>query len=403
MAEFITNPDGAQRLGDYLKAAFTSDQWTHCYGAVAFIRASGVQQLIPDIAAFQERKGSIRLAVGVDLFGSSAEGLQLLVENLPSPSFAAVLHNEGDSTFHPKVWLFANSERAELFVGSGNLTGGGLFTNYEATLRIALDLSDDDDKAAYDSALEALARWSEPDGNLVKKLDDTLLDELVQGGYILPEKQLREEAKERRKRSTVVKEAKPRLFGVVRVPPAPALLRPVDKATPTAAPGATQPSAVPSGRVGFVMTLTQTDVGVGQTTEGTSRRSPEVFVPLAARDFRPDFWGWLSLFIEDPTYQGKYDRTGVRIRIGGEVALVNMWNWPPKHDFRLRSESLRSAGDVGDILRLEKVEDNAAFHYYAEVIPQGTAHYAQYLALCTNAVRNSSKRWGYYASGPSEA
>ncbi|MCO4098880.1 MAG: hypothetical protein HEQ38_05665 [Gemmatimonas sp.] len=399
---FITNPDGAQRLGDYLKAALTEEHWTHCYGAVAFVRASGVQQLAPEMTAFQNRNGVLRLVVGIDLFGSSEEGLRLLVENLVGPSYVAVLHNENDSTFHPKVWLFANAEKADLFVGSGNLTGGGLFTNYEIAVRLSLDLSVEEDRATYDAALDVLARWSEPDENLVKRLDVDLLKELVQGGYVLPERLLREQARERRKSPSVVREAQPRLFGTVRVPPAPALLRPVGR-TSSPVGSVAYPTSATNGRVGFVMTLTQTDVGVGQTTEGTSRRSPEVFVPLAARDYRPDFWGWLNLFVEDPTYRGKYDRSDVRVRIGGDVALVNMWNWPPKHDFRLRSESLRSAGDVGDILRLEKLEDNPAFDYYAEVIPQGTAHFAQYLALCTNAVRNSSKRWGYYASGPSEA
>src|SRR5690606_2251346 len=59
---------------------------------------------------------------------------------------------------------------------------------------------------------------------------------------------------------------------------------------------------------GFVMTLQKTDVGTGQTTEGTSRRSPEIFIPLSARDFAPDFWGWKDSFTEDPKRLGKFDR-----------------------------------------------------------------------------------------------
>ena len=41
----------------------------------------------------------------------------------------------------------------------------------------------------------------------------------------------------------------------------------------------------------FLMTLQRTDVGVGQTTTGTSRRSPEIFVPLSARDAAPALLG----------------------------------------------------------------------------------------------------------------
>ena len=50
----------------------------------------------------------------------------------------------------------------------------------------------------------------------------------------------------------------------------------------------------------FAMTLQNTDVGKGQTTPGTSRRSPEIYIPLIARNFAPDFWGWPNKFIEDP-------------------------------------------------------------------------------------------------------
>ncbi len=42
-----------------------------------------------------------------------------------------------------------------------------------------------------------------------------------------------------------------------------------------------EPVAAPRGNFrGFVMTLQKTDVGRGQTTAGTSARSPEIFIPL---------------------------------------------------------------------------------------------------------------------------
>ena len=75
---------------------------------------------------------------------------------------------------------------------------------------------------------------------------------------------------------------------------------------------------------------------------------------------------------------------------------MNMMTWPDKHDFRLRSEALRSVGKVGDILRMEKVESGAGYEYYVEVVPEGTSQHPVYLALCRQAVRNSRKRYGYY-------
>ena len=143
------------------------------------------------------------------------------------------------------------------------------------------------------------------------------------------------------------------------------------------------------------MTLQRTDVGRGQVTPGTAARSPEVFVPLAARDAVPAFWEWRSAFVEDPLKSGKWDRTGVRMLIGTRVEDVNMMTWPDKSDFRLRCEALRSAGGVGDILRVEKTPFATGYEYVVNIIPLGTSQYAASLAQCTNPVRNSTRRWGY--------
>ena len=145
------------------------------------------------------------------------------------------------------------------------------------------------------------------------------------------------------------------------------------------------------------MTLQQTDVGVGQATAGASRRSPEIFIPLAARNADARFWDWPYGFVDDLARPGKRDRPNVRMRLGSQIINVNMMTWPVKHDFRLRNELLRSAGNVGDILRIERVIDpKANYEYYVEVIPQGTTQYPLYLQLCCEPVRNSLKRYGYY-------
>jgi len=118
-------------------------------------------------------------------------------------------------------------------------------------------------------------------------------------------------------------------------------------------------------------------------------------VPLAARDYAPEFWGWRQQFREDPKKPGKWDRRGVRVRLSSEIVEVNMMTWPAKHDFRLRNEKLRSAGSVGDILRIE-VANQAGYDYIAEIVPQKSSEFDYYDQLCAQNVRNSRKRWGYY-------
>ena len=58
--------------------------------------------------------------------------------------------------------------------------------------------------------------------------------------------------------------------------------------------------------------------------------------------------------------------------------------------------ALRSAGRVGDILRVEKAGPAAGHDYDVEVIPRGTNEHAVHLLLCRHTVRNSEKRYGYY-------
>jgi hypothetical protein len=154
--------------------------------------------------------------------------------------------------------------------------------------------------------------------------------------------------------------------------------------------------AQPGNHRVFLMTLKKTDVGIGQTTSGKSRRSPEIFIPLSARDYDKEFWGWDTEFTEDPDREGKWDRRGVRMRIGTITTEVSMMTWPVKHDFRLRSEVLRSAGDVDDILRIERTNGEGGFSYYVEIIPAGTVEHEEYLRRCDRETRNSQKKWGYY-------
>lgn len=104
---------------------------------------------------------------------------------------------------------------------------------------------------------------------------------------------------------------------------------------------------------------------------------------------------WPNQFTPDATKPGKMDRFGVKMRIGTSIVDVNMMTWPDKHDFRLRSEHLRSAGGIGDILYLERSDGMSGFTYYVEIIPQGSARYSHYLAQCVNPVRNSKRLWGY--------
>lgn len=392
MAQLLAQPHGTARLGDFLVGHLSDRRWNEFRAAIAFVKYSGVRHIEAGLRSFS-RFGDIRMAVGVDCQGSSFEGLSALLGATRERGAIWVFHNENSSTFHPKVYLFKNRSRADVVVGSGNLTSGGLFTNYEASLALSLDLADERDRSLLESVEQVLDLWINPASGTARALDEALLQELLRSRYVVLEAQQPSEADPDAATASQTRRTRPDgLFARVGVQAPPA----VPRTATSRAQAPTLPATARRLVQGFVMTLQQTDAGYGQTSRGTTRRSPEVFIPLAARDYSPEFWGWQELFAEDGARRGKWDRRGVRVRIGTQVAEVNMMTWPVKHDFRLRSEALRSAGSAGDILRLEKAEGAIDYDYYAEIVPQASSEYTYYLGLCTEAVRNSDKRWGYY-------
>ena len=405
--EFIHQPATSHRLGDYLKANLIGS-WTHFRAAVAFIKRSGTRHIADAVSSFA-RTSHVEIIAGIDHRGTSAEGLRDLLDAAAPNGRVIVFHNRLPVTFHPKVYLFKSPDVAELLIGSGNLTGGGLFTNYEASLRLTLDLADPDQAAILQSVEHVLDIWADTSSGTAHILDENLLARLMALGLVPSEalSALETQVASMLPPSAAGMESGPEHsnspFVARTEPPAPPFPSPsslrkeflVGTTRPTAGQ-ASGSAPLDHGTTGFVMTLQKTDVGVGQITIGTQRRSPEIFIPLSARNANPRFWGWPDGFTPDPQRHDKLDRVGVRMRLGTEIVNVTMMTWPDKHDFRLRNEALRSAGEIGDILRMEKVDPAVGFEYYVEVIPRGTSQYPVYHALCREPVRNSKKTYGYY-------
>lgn len=398
--DLTINPGGRLRLGDFLRSHFQDTSWVEFRAAIAFVKFSGVRHIAPDLATFALR-GRVEICVGVDFGGSTAQGLKALIDSIGKSGQVLACHNEAHTTFHPKIYLFKAADGvAEIAIGSGNLTEGGLYTNYEAGVVLRLDPACIEQAQMLGAIERVLDEWADSSTGTAKLLDLKFLNQLMDEGYVLSESacnKLRFAASKAAAARRTGREATKCLFTRVPVRVAPAA-PPWPTALPTGAPAEEAELAVPeiAGAAGFLMTLQRTDVGHGQTSAGTSRRSPEIFIPLAARDHVPEFWEYPAQFVADPNKPKKQDRPGVKMWLGAQIIKVNMMIWPDKHDFRLRSEALRSAGRVGDILRMEKTDPGLGFDYLVHIVPQGTKEHRHYLSLCVNTVRNSKKLWGYY-------
>jgi HKD family nuclease len=423
MAQLIAQPEGSFRLGDFLAEALTSSNWTSFRAAIAFVKRSGTKHIAEALSAFSKR-GSVNVSIGIDSGGTSAEGLQDLIEAVSPAGKLWVFHNANTSTFHPKIYLFKSADAAELVVGSGNLTEGGLFTNYEAAVRLVLDLAAPADRELLANVEEVLDKWSSAIPGICYALDGELLKKLVALGKVPTEEKV-PEAEERSPTTADEMSLNESMFKGVRVPPAP-------KAPPSKRPRTTVPSSIAAklpaagatttGLRAFVMTLQKTDAGYGQVRSGTARRSPEIFIPIRAVDSDPAFWGWPNQFAIDKAWSRthakwiaskkgsargssrplhKLDRAGVVIRIVNSGALVSatMWYNPNKVDLRIRQEQLRSAGNVGDILILAAASQGASCDYEFEVVRRSDPRFGSLAKACSNkAGANSKKRYGYLSS-----
>ncbi len=203
------------------------------YSRVVFVSAFAalrtVLRLRERLLAAAETGTALRLTLGIDLGGTSREVLEELVA---WECEVFVYHNPiVRATFHPKIYLFESRESAVLFIGSNNLTDGGLYTNYEAATRYSFEFPPDAD--AFVRILAPLQSFIEPTGPTVRRLDSELIETLSRRGILPTETDAR---RSRRARRVSAQEGgaaiPPDPFSPVNVPMAPLLPKRLRRGTP---------------------------------------------------------------------------------------------------------------------------------------------------------------------------
>ncbi|MDQ3004257.1 MAG: phospholipase D family protein [Chloroflexota bacterium] len=176
----------------------------------AFANARAIERLTESILASKNRGAQISVVVGLDVNSTSAEALQT-INSLQVNSI--LVHNaRRGHTFHPKIYLFeATNLRAELFVGSSNLTDGGLYTNYEASSRITFNFPQD--RTEYVEILTSLNRYLNPQGETAQVLNSDLINILVRRGEVPTEREIIENQRQSLRRHDRV-DTPPSPFGV---------------------------------------------------------------------------------------------------------------------------------------------------------------------------------------------
>lgn len=119
------------------------------YVAVAFCTLDGFLLLGPEpdgvLFGFLRRGGQIKLVVGIDAI-TTASALQLfrdLTAGFPGQVEARIWDSSPGTLFHPKLFMFESaSGNGSVFLGSNNLTTGGLVGNTELAVRLELETAE---------------------------------------------------------------------------------------------------------------------------------------------------------------------------------------------------------------------------------------------------------------------
>lgn len=181
--ELINQPFTGQ-LGNRLVELLDSPDYHTLNIVVAFAKNSGVLRIKDALDKFRKRGGIVNVYVGVDLGGTSYEALMAL---LLHTNLLKVVHSEKGQTFHSKIYQFLGKDKGIIFIGSHNLTGGGLWTNFESSVMIPVDRSCTDDLQ--------LLKWMDDYFEQLSSLKDSFMsvdtkediDKLLQNGYVFRE------------------------------------------------------------------------------------------------------------------------------------------------------------------------------------------------------------------------
>lgn len=124
--------------------------------AVAFMKYSGLKVIENSLQNCLDKKGNVEIIAGLDFKTTDPQAIKFLItlkKSNPSLSFFCFGDKKDNRTnivFHPKIYLFNKNKESTSIIGSTNLTGGGLLSNFEVNTIIT------EDKPLYFSQLEAI-------------------------------------------------------------------------------------------------------------------------------------------------------------------------------------------------------------------------------------------------------
>ena|SRR5690606_5340546 len=124
--------------------------------AVAFLKYTGIKVIEKSLKSSLNNGGKFEIIAGLDFKTTDPKSMLYFIKlkkeypNLKFYCYGDKKSNKTDIVFHPKIYLFNNGKETTSIVGSTNLTGGGLLSNFEVNTIFQ------EKKPIYNSQLKAI-------------------------------------------------------------------------------------------------------------------------------------------------------------------------------------------------------------------------------------------------------
>ena len=384
----LDQPLGTRRLLHELKEALNDGRLSSFRLIVAYAKSGPLHRLRRHLVSWRSRGRTAEAILGVDQQGTSGEALALALT-----LFDTVYVTQANGiTFHPKIYLFTGDTFARVFVGSNNLTVGGTETNFEAAIDVKLALpADAPDLGAFESAWNDLLPSS---CSATTRLTPLRLQEMLDRGTVLPEKEMRSHAGTDATSGLRIHEKPSQFYGL------PASPLPKDVLPTNPMPPAVQ-SASPTAAVR------------GLAIQVKPHHNGEIFLSRTALLQNPNFFGWpftgrtTPKKAGNPSYPQHDPDPIVDIVVFGRDAkpllqlssyALNTVYYENKSEIRITASPLVAVVPEYSVMLIER-SDTPQTTYQITIHTPDSSQYPGWVAACNQTMPGGGKeprRFGWF-------